>query len=214
MRLLLLGAPGCGKGTHSEWLKADLGIPQISTGDILRDSVAGETPLGEQAKGYMDAGQLVPDEIILGMMRERLKQADTQEGFILDGFPRTIAQAEGLDAILDAAGTKLDRVLRIDVASEELVRRLTGRRVCPSCKAVYNISFRPPKQEGICDQCGGAIVQRDDDTEETVLRRLKVYEEQTAPLIEYYQRKGLLGVVDGNGGFDEARDQARRLLAL
>ncbi|MFC1572976.1 adenylate kinase [Candidatus Eisenbacteria bacterium] len=206
MRLVLLGAPGCGKGTHSEWLMKDLGIPQISTGDILRDSVANGTELGKKAKGFMDSGSLVPDEVILGLMAERLKGSDAGGGFILDGFPRTIPQAEGLDKILADHKLNMDRVIKIDVASEELVRRLTQRRVCPACKAVYNLDFRPPKTDGVCDTCGGKIIQRDDDTEETV--------DQTAPLIAYYQDKGLLTAINGNGGFDEAREQIREALGL
>lgn len=205
MRLVLLGAPGCGKGTHSAWMTEAYGIPQISTGDILRDAVAAGTDLGRQAKQYMDAGGLVPDGLILNLMRERLAAADAANGFILDGFPRTIPQAEGLEQVLTDRGERLDGVVRIDVAREELVRRLTSRRVCPGCKAVYNLSFRPPQQEGICDHCGGRIIQRPDDSEETVLSRLKVYEEQTAPLIEYYQAAGLLATVDGNQGFAEAK---------
>ncbi len=214
MKLVLLGAPGCGKGTHSEWLKQDLGIPQISTGDILRDAVAGETELGGKAKEYMDRGQLVPDELILGMMGERLAEPDTARGFILDGFPRTVPQAEGLDRLLAEHDQQLDRVLRIDVPAEELVRRLTSRRVCPSCKAVYNMQFRPPKEEGLCDSCGGEVIQRADDTEETVRSRLGVFENQTAPLIDYYQAKGLLAAVDGGQGFELVRAQAREVLGL
>ncbi len=214
MKLVLLGAPGCGKGTHSEWMTRELGIPQISTGDILRDAVAAGTELGQKARGYMDAGQLVPDDVILDLMQERLVQPDAATGFILDGFPRTIAQAEGLETILVARQEKLDRVLRIDVAAEELVERLTSRRVCPNCKAVYNLKFRPPKREGICDACGGRLIQRKDDQEETVLDRLKVYESQTSPLIGHYEAMGLLAVIDGNRGFTETREKVREVLGL
>ncbi len=205
MRLVLLGAPGCGKGTHSAWMVAEYGIPQISTGDILRDAVARGTELGASAKRYMDAGQLVPDDVILGLMRDRLGEADAARGFILDGFPRTIAQAEGLARILAERGQRLDRVVKIDVSRRELVNRLTSRRVCPECKAVYNIHFRPPRREGICDACGGKIVQRADDTEETVLNRLTVYERQTAPLVSFYQGQKLLVVVDGGQGFEATK---------
>lgn len=214
MKLVLLGAPGCGKGTHSEWMTRELGIPQISTGDILRDAVATGTELGRKARGYMDAGQLVPDDVILDLMQERLVQPDAATGFILDGFPRTIAQAEGLETILVERQEKLDRVLRIDVAAEELVARLTSRRVCPNCKAVYNLKFRPPKREGICDACGGRLIQRKDDQEETVLDRLKVYESQTSPLIGHYEAMGLLAVIDGNRGFTETREKVREVLGL
>jgi adenylate kinase len=195
-------------------MKKDLGIPQISTGDILRDAVAAGTDLGKQAKAFMDAGQLVTDGLILDLMRDRLGQSDAAAGFILDGFPRTVAQAEGLAQILDDQQLKVDRVLMFDVATEELVGRLTSRRVCPDCKAVYNVSFRPPKKEGICDHCGGGIIQREDDREETVRRRLQVYEDQTAPLVDYYRTRGLLAVIDGNRGFEETRAQARETVGL
>jgi len=205
MRLVLLGAPGCGKGTHSAWMIAEYGIPQISTGDILREAVARGSELGTLAKRYMDSGALVPDDVILGLMRERIAAPDAAKGFILDGFPRTIPQAEGLGKLLSQQGTRLDRVVKIDVPREELVSRLTSRRVCPDCKAVYNVNFRPPRQEGVCDACGGRIVQRADDTEETVLSRLGVYEQQTAPLVSYYQAQKLLAVVDGGRGFEETK---------
>lgn len=201
MRLVLLGAPGCGKGTHSAWMIADYAIPQISTGDILREAVARGTELGVLAKRFMDSGALVPDDVILGLMRERLAEGDAARGFILDGFPRTIAQAEGLAAILAERGQRLDKVVKIDVPREELISRLTSRRVCPGCKAVYNVHFRPPRQEGVCDACGGGIIQRADDTEATVVNRLEVYEQQTAPLVRYYQGLGLLVAVDGAPGF-------------
>jgi adenylate kinase len=214
MRLILLGAPGCGKGTHSEWLVKDLGIPQLSTGDILRDAVRNETELGLEAKGYMESGQLVPDGLIIGMMSERMSGDDCAKGFILDGFPRTIPQAEGLADMLKERGLALNKVIKLDLATEELVKRLTSRRVCPGCKAVYNISFRPPKVDGVCDACGGEVIQRADDTEETVLSRLKVFEDQTAPLIQHYQGQQILAVVDGNTGFEETRDGIKKVLGL
>jgi adenylate kinase len=214
MKLVLLGAPGAGKGTHSEWMTRELGIPQISTGDILRDAVAAGTELGQRARGYMDAGQLVPDEVILGLVRARLAADDARRGFILDGFPRTIPQAEGLGAILAESERSLDRVLRFEVPHEELVVRLTSRRVCPNCKAVYNISFRPPQRDEICDVCGAKIVQREDDRRETVLRRLQVYEDQTAPLVDYYRSRELLEDIDGSQGFEAAQAQIRRALGL
>jgi adenylate kinase len=212
MRIILLGAPGCGKGTHSAWITEGFGIPQISTGDILRAAVAAGTELGRSAKGFMDTGQLVPDEVILGLIRERLVEADVAAGFILDGFPRTIPQAEGLEGILADGKQPLDRVIKIDVAREELIQRITNRRVCSRCKAVYNVEFRPPKVAGTCDLCGGAVIQRDDDQEETVVRRLAVYERETAPLIEYYENKGLLAVVDGNENYDSTRAGIERIL--
>ena len=212
MRLILLGAPGCGKGTHSEWMVKDLGVPQLSTGDILRDAVRNKTELGLKAGEYMESGRLVPDELIIGMMSERMGAEDAKDGFILDGFPRTIPQAEGLAEMLSARGLGLDMVIKIDLATEELVKRLTSRRVCPSCKAVYNISFRPPKVDGVCDVCGGEVIQRVDDTEETVLSRLKVFDEQTAPLIQHYQDQELLAVVDGNVGFEETRGSINKVL--
>jgi adenylate kinase len=185
----------------------ELGIPQISTGDILRDAVREQSELGRQAKSYMDSGELVPDAVILGLMRARLAQPDAVRGFILDGFPRTIPQAKGLDRILDDAGMKLDKVLQINVARDELIHRLTQRRVCPNCKAVYNLDFKPPKQDLICDVCGAQVVQRQDDREETVTQRLEVYERQTAPLIDYYIARGLLAVIDGNCGYQHTREQ-------
>lgn len=212
MRLVLVGAPGCGKGTHSAWIVEAERIPQISTGDMLREAVARGTALGREAKAFMDSGRLVPDEVILNLIRERLAQPDAARGFILDGFPRTIPQAEGLEALLAERDERLDKVVKIEVAREELVTRLTSRRVCPQCKAVYNLSFKPPRVAGVCDACGGTVVQRDDDTEATVLRRLEVYETQTAPLMRFYEERGLLGVADGNQGYAETRAQIERLL--
>ena len=207
MRIILLGAPGCGKGTHSAWITERYGIPQISTGDILREAVAQGTELGRDAQRYMDSGQLVPDEVILGLARERLGQPDAAPGFILDGFPRTVPQADGLAEILAGLEQKIDHVIEIALDREELIRRITSRRVCPDCKAVYNVSFKPPKQEGVCDKCGGEIVQRPDDSRETVLQRLEVYEQQTAPLIGYYKERGLLRVVGADGGYETTRAQ-------
>ena len=214
MRLVLLGAPGCGKGTHSAWMIASLGIPQISTGDMLREAVGAGTELGQKAKGFMDAGKLLPDDVILDLVSERLDAADAAKGFILDGFPRTIPQAEGLGKLLKGRGEALDHVVKIDLAREELIRRLTSRRVCPKCKAVYNVEFKPPKQAGICDACGGEVIQRDDDTAETVTHRLGVYEEQTAPLVAYYEGRGLLIAVDGNAGFGETRGRLEAALGI
>jgi len=214
MRVVLMGPPGSGKGTHSAWMQKELGIPQISTGDILRDAVAAGSPLGAKARGFMESGGLVPDEVILGLMRERLAQPDAARGFILDGFPRTIPQAEGLDRLLAGTGLKLDRVVDIQVGREELIRRLTSRRVCPNCKAVYNLDFKPPRRAGICDACGASLVQRPDDREETVVQRLEVYARQTSPLIEYFRARGLLSEIDGNAGYDAARTRIEKALGI
>jgi adenylate kinase len=187
-------------------------IPQISTGDILRAAVKENTPLGMKAKGFMDQGQLVPDEVVIGIIEERLKAKDCDPGFILDGFPRTIPQAEALQLILTKIGKKIDHVINIEVDPEELVRRLTGRRTCKNCGAMFHIFFQAPKKEGICDRCGGMLYQRADDKEETIRIRLKEYEKQTAPLIQYYQGKKTLRSIQGVGGPDQIFDQIIRLL--
>ncbi len=192
MKLILLGAPGAGKGTQAEILSAKLGIPTISTGNILRAAVKEGTPIGLEAKRYMDAGQLVPDSVIIGIVAQRLEQPDCAGGFILDGVPRTIGQAEALDA----AGVTFDHVLSIEISDEEIEERMEGRRVCQSCGAPYHVKAKPPKREGVCDSCGGALIQRDDDKPETVRRRLEVYHQETEPLKDYYQAKGILVPVD------------------
>jgi adenylate kinase len=188
MKLILLGAPGAGKGTQAEILSEKLGIPTISTGNILRAAIKDGTPTGLEAKRYMDAGQLVPDEVIIGIVAQRLSQPDCEKGFILDGVPRTIGQAEALDA----AGVTFDHVLSIEISDQEIVERMAGRRVCQNCGAPYHVKAKPPKQEGVCDSCGGPLVQRDDDKAETVLHRLEVYHTETEPLKNYYQNKGVL----------------------
>ena len=192
MKLLLLGAPGAGKGTQAEVLSAKLNIPTISTGNILRAAIKDGTPTGLKAKSYMDNGQLVPDEVVIAIVAERLAQEDCANGFILDGMPRTLPQAEALDK----AGVKLDHVLSIEISDEEIEQRMSGRRVCAQCGASYHIVARPTKVEGVCDSCGGPVVLRDDDKPETVRQRLAVYHEQTEPLKGYYQSKGLLSSVD------------------
>ena len=192
MKLILLGAPGAGKGTQAEILSAKLSIPTISTGNILRAAVKEGTPIGLEAKRYMDAGQLVPDSVIIGIVAQRLEQPDCAGGFILDGVPRTIGQAEALDA----AGVTFDHVLSIEISDEEIEERMEGRRVCQSCGAPYHVKAKPPKREGVCDSCGGALIQRDDDKPETVRRRLEVYHQETEPLKDYYQAKGILVPVD------------------
>lgn len=197
MKLVLLGPPGAGKGTQAKYIVDKLGIPHISTGDIFRKNIKEQTPLGIKAKEYIDKGQLVPDEVTVGIVEDRIKQEDCKAGFLLDGFPRTVAQADALDEVLLSMSTALDHVINIKVPTERLVERLTGRRVCPKCGASFHVIFNSPKQEGICDYCNGDLVQRADDSAETVGNRLNVYEKQTQPLIEYYGSKGLLRDIDG-----------------
>ena len=191
MKLILLGAPGAGKGTQAEILSAKLGIPTISTGNILRAAIKDQTPIGMEATSYMDAGKLVPDSVIIGIVAQRLEQPDCKKGFILDGVPRTIGQAEALDA----AGITFDHVLSIEISDAEIEERMSGRRVCQSCGAPYHVKAKPPKQEGVCDTCGGPLVQRDDDKAETVRKRLEVYHAETEPLKGYYEGKGILSPV-------------------
>jgi adenylate kinase len=203
MRIVLLGAPGAGKGTQAKMLIDKYKIPQISTGDILRKAVADGTPLGKEAKAIMERGELVPDKIVLGLVEERLKQDDCKKGFILDGFPRNTAQAEALDQLLSNLKMPLDSALSVDVPKEDLMKRLTGRRTCKSCQQMYNIYYSPSKKEGVCDKCGGDLFQRNDDKEDTIRKRLDVYDAQTAPLIDYYKKKGILNSVTGVGSIDE-----------
>lgn len=212
MNLILLGPPGSGKGTQAQKIADRYHTPQISTGEILRASVKENTPLGKKAKGFMDQGQLVPDEIVIGIIEERLKSKECEAGFILDGFPRTIAQAKALKAILDRIGKKIDLVLNLQVDSEELIRRLTGRRTCKECGAMYHVFFSPSKKEGVCDRCGGQLYQREDDNEETIRARLKEYERQTAPLIQYYEVEKVLQSIQGKGGPEEIFQQIVHLL--
>lgn len=203
MNIILLGPPGAGKGTQAKMLVDRYNIPQISTGDILRANLKAQTELGLEAKKYMDAGKLVPDEVVIGIIRNRLKEADCQKGYMLDGFPRTVAQAEALDKMLAESGSKIDDVISIDVPNEELLGRLTGRRTCRQCGQGFHVMFDPPKQAGVCDKCNGELYQRDDDNEKTVSNRLKVYSDQTQPLIDYYTNKGLLRPIHGVGGISE-----------
>ena len=198
MNLLIMGPPGAGKGTQSEVLVKELKIPHISTGDMLREAVKQGTEMGKKAKEYMDKGQLVPDSVIIGVVKERLALPDCKVGFLLDGFPRTVPQAEALDDTLAGLGIKLDGVININVPRERIVARLTGRRVCRSCGATYHVLFNKPKEEGKCDKCGGELYQRSDDTEQTVNNRLDVYEAQTQPLIDYYNRQGLILNINGD----------------
>ncbi|MBN1573444.1 MAG: adenylate kinase [Deltaproteobacteria bacterium] len=200
--IILLGPPGAGKGTQAVRMSEKYKIPQISTGDILRSAVAAGTELGKEAKKFMDRGDLVPDEVVVGLVEERLKDADCKNGYILDGFPRTVNQAKSLDKMLGGKGDGISHVISIEVDNDELLKRLTGRRTCRECKAMYHVVFEPPKSEGKCDKCGGELYQRDDDKEETIKARLKVYADQTEPLIEYYSEKGLKRSIAGSGGID------------
>ena len=199
MRLVLLGAPGSGKGTQAQRMQARHGVPQVSTGDLLREAVARGTPLGRAAKAVMDAGQLVADDVMLGIIRERLAQPDAARGFILDGFPRTIAQADSLDNIMHQTGRKLAHVVYLNVSDDEAMKRLSGRRVCTNtkCERNYHLSYHPPQKAGYCDRCGSAITLRKDDTPEAIAHRLSLYHSETAPLIALYQGQGLLREIDG-----------------
>jgi adenylate kinase len=195
--LILLGPPGAGKGTQAGRIVAEYGIPHISTGDILRAAVKDQTAMGLEAKKYMDAGELVPDSVVIGIVKDRLQQPDTAKGFLMDGFPRTIPQAEALDEVLRGLGRSITKTIVLLVDEEILVARLTGRRICRSCQTPFHLLFDPPQVEGVCDKCGGELYQRDDDTEATVRNRLEVYRKQTEPLIEYYDRLGVVVRVDG-----------------
>jgi adenylate kinase len=208
VRLVLVGPPGAGKGTQAQFIAAQFAIPKISTGDIFRANVSEGTELGMTAKKYMDAGDLVPDEVTSAMVRERLKEEDAGDGFLLDGFPRTVPQAETLDEILDGFEVGVDVVLELVVDDEEVIRRLSGRRTCRSCGHIWHVDFDPPTREGICDDCGGQLFQRDDDKPDTVRHRLEVYAEQTAPLIAFYAEKGVLVGIDATGPVDDVTERA------
>ncbi len=208
MRLVLVGPPGAGKGTQAQFIATELWIPKISTGDIFRANVSAGTPLGQQAKAYMDAGDLVPDEITIQMVCDRLAEDDAAKGFLLDGFPRNVSQARVLDDLLLADGARLDVVLELVVDDDEVVRRLSGRRTCRRCNHVWHVDFDPPAKEGVCDRCGGELFQRDDDREETIRHRLDVYAEQTAPLVSYYAGQRLLVGIDATGPVDDVTERA------
>ena len=210
MKLIMLGAPGAGKGTQAAIFSERLGIPTISTGNILRSAVKNGTSVGLQAKSYMDACKLVPDEVIIGIVAERLAESDCQGGYILDGVPRTIAQAEALEK----AGVQFDCVLSIEVSDQEIQRRMSGRRACTACGATYHVEAAPPKTEGVCDACGGALVQRDDDKPETVQDRLRVYHAQTEPLKEFYQQRGILKTVDNQPTIEDTAKAIERVLGI
>lgn len=210
MRLIFLGPPGAGKGTQARELAREWGVPQIATGEMLREAVAAGTHLGREASRIMETGALVPDNVMIGLIAERLRQPDAVGGFILDGFPRTLAQAEALERLLKDLGQTLDGVLFFEVAEPELVRRLTGRRLCRQCQTAFHVVSAPPQREGVCDRCGGELYQRDDDSEATVRHRLDVYERQTAPLLDYYRDRSLLVPIQGEGAVGTIRDAIRR----
>jgi adenylate kinase len=211
MRFVFLGPPGAGKGTQARELASEWSVAHIATGDMLRDAVAGGTPLGREAKRYMERGELVPDDVIVRMIGERLNRSDAARGFILDGFPRTIAQAEALANLLKDLGQTLDGAVYFDVGEPELLRRLTGRRVCRQCGATFHLVSAPPARPGVCDRCGGELYQRDDDGEDTVRNRLAVYARQTAPLLDYYRARSVLSTVNGEGAIDTIRDAVRQI---
>ena len=212
MNLILLGPPGAGKGTQAAKIIEKYDVPHISTGDIFRENIKEGTPLGKKAQEYMERGELVPDSLVIEIATDRLTKDDCSEGFLLDGFPRTVEQAEALDAFLEKDGKKVDWVLDIDVEKEELMTRLTGRRVCKECGATYHVVNIPPKQEGICDECGGELYQRADDTVETVENRIEVYNSQTKPLIDYYEEKGNIAHLDGAAELDEVFAEIVKIL--
>jgi adenylate kinase len=213
MQLVFLGAPGVGKGTQADKVAAQYGVMKISTGDLLREAVRDQTKLGLEAKGYMDQGRLVPDSVVIGLVQDKLADPRYTKGFILDGFPRTVPQAEALSTVLDAQGIRLDRVINFRVSREDVVRRLSGRRSCPKCQATYHVEWAPPKRGNLCDRCGEALIQRSDDQREAIETRLKVYEEQTAPLISFYEKKNLLSHLDGAGAVESVYHDLTKVLA-
>jgi len=212
MRLVLLGPPGAGKGTQAISIVQKYGIPHISTGDIFRKNIKEGTQLGKKAKDYMDKGLLVPDELVVDLVKSRLAEDDCKKGFLLDGFPRTVNQADELDKVLEGMGMDIDKVVNIDVDKEILVKRAVGRRMCRGCGAAYHIEFNPPKEDGKCDLCGGELYQRDDDTKETVSKRIEVYLDQTMPLAQYYSQKGILVDIDGQQSIDKVLEDIVKAL--
>ncbi|WP_328397571.1 adenylate kinase [Streptomyces sp. NBC_00390] len=215
MRIVLVGPPGAGKGTQAAYLAKNLSIPHISTGDLFRANISQGTELGKQAKAFMDAGNLVPDEVTIGMAKDRMAQPDAEHGFLLDGFPRNVRQAEALDVMLKGEGLKLDAVLDLEVPEDEVVKRIAGRRVCRNNSAhVFHVSYTPPKTEGVCDECGGELYQRDDDSEETVRKRLEVYHTQTEPVIDYYKAQGLVVTISALGKVTDVTARAMEALQV
>ncbi|WHM37152.1 adenylate kinase [Streptomyces sp. BPTC-684] len=213
MRIVLVGPPGAGKGTQAAFLAKNLGIPHISTGDLFRANISQGTDLGKQAKSYMDAGNLVPDEVTIGMAKDRMAQPDAENGFLLDGFPRNVVQAEALDEALKADGMKLDAVLDLEVPEDEVVKRIAGRRICRTDSAhVFHVTYNAPKAEGVCDICGGELYQRGDDTEDTVRKRLEVYHSETEPIIDFYRAQGLVVTISALGKVDEVTERAMHAL--
>lgn len=214
MYLVLIGPPGSGKGTQAKRLAERLGYFHLSTGDILREAVKEGTPLGLEAKKYMEEGKLVPDEVVIGIVKERLSSPDCEKGVVFDGFPRTLSQAEALDRIFNELGKRLDLVVEIEVSEEEVLKRLTGRRTCRNCGAMYHVLFDPPKVEGICDKCGGPLYQREDDKEEVIRERLRVYRKDTEPLVTYYENKGVLVKVKGEGPIEEVQQRLSEAIGV
>ncbi len=212
MKIIMLGAPGAGKGTQAKKIAQKYGIPHVSTGDIFRANIKNGTELGMKAKTYMDAGNLVPDEITIGMLLDRIHQDDCKKGYVLDGFPRTIPQAESLTAALKERGESIDYAIDVDVPDENIISRMSGRRACLSCGATYHIVYNAPKKEGVCDQCGEPLVLRDDDKPETVRNRLDVYHRQTQPLIDYYKKEGILAQVDGTQDMEQVFQDIVKIL--
>ncbi|MGA4840164.1 adenylate kinase [Streptomyces sp. G45] len=214
MRIVLVGPPGAGKGTQAAYLAKNLSIPHISTGDLFRANISQQTELGKLAKSYMDAGNLVPDEVTIGMAQDRMAQPDAENGFLLDGFPRNVSQAESLDEALKADGQKLDAVLDLEVPEDEVVKRIAGRRICRNDSAhVFHVTYSPPKRDGVCDVCGGELYQRGDDKEETVRKRLDVYHRETEPIIDHYKAQGLVVTISALGKVDEVTQRAMAALS-
>lgn len=212
MNIVIMGLPGAGKGTQAAEIIKKYPIPHISTGDMFRLAIKNETPLGNEAKSYMDRGELVPDEVTVGIVKERLSESDAKDGFLLDGFPRTVQQAEALNEIMDELGSKIESTIYVDVPEEELMNRLTGRRICEVCGTAYHLVFNPPKQEGICDLDGGKLYQREDDNPETVQNRLEVNIKQTQPLLDFYESQGVLSRVNGSQDIDEVFEDINKVL--